>query len=82
MAPLLSEGGTSPDKAARRAWLSGLFEGASKALTEGLDSLCSFIGIKVRMSTPGSQRCSHCSYLIFYRFLRRNAWRGWLHYVR
>lgn len=28
-------------------WLKGLFEGATGALTNGLDSLCAFIGIKV-----------------------------------
>lgn len=29
-------------------WLKGLFEGATAALIGGLDSLCAFIGIKVR----------------------------------
>lgn len=28
-------------------WLKGLFEGATTALSAGLDSLCAFIGIKV-----------------------------------
>lgn len=29
-------------------WVKGMFDGATQALTDGLESLCSFIGIKVQ----------------------------------
>ncbi len=35
-------------------WLKGLFEGATAALTRGLDSLCAFIGIKARRTPSGT----------------------------
>ena len=47
-APPLAEG-QEPETQQRAPWLAGVFDGASKALREGLDSLCSFIGIKARV---------------------------------
>ena len=41
--------GQDPDTQQRAPWLAGVFAGSSKALREGLESLCSFIGIKVRL---------------------------------
>ena len=33
-------------------WVKGMFDGATEALTSGLESLCSFIGIKARAPPP------------------------------
>ena len=46
-APPLAEG-QDPGTQQRAPWLAGVFDGSSRALREGLDSLCSFIGIKAR----------------------------------
>ncbi len=48
-APQLAKG-QDPGTQQRAPWLTGVFDGSSGALREGLESLCSFIGIKVRMS--------------------------------
>ncbi len=37
----------------RAPWLAGVFDGASQALVEGIESLCSFIGIKVSLNSSG-----------------------------